>query len=83
MFRRADKIPAQLRHDTQTKRGNGMTTEATKTVHNGERLLKVGQNRAVIVHKWFGLKTNKSARPTWNETLVVSGPVEWVRKQWK
>ncbi len=60
-----------------------MTIEATKQVHNGERILKVGNYRAVIVHRWFGLKTSKSNKPTWNETLVVSGPVEWVRKQWK
>jgi hypothetical protein len=60
-----------------------MTVEAIKQVHNGERILKVGQHRAVIVHKWFGMKTNKSKKATWNETLVFSGPVEWVRKQWK
>lgn len=60
-----------------------MKIAATKTVHNGERILKVGINRAVIVHRWFGLKTNKSNKPTWNETLVVSGPVEWVKNQWK
>ena len=60
-----------------------MTIEATKTVWNGEQILKVGQFRAVIVHRWFGMKSHKSNKPTWNETIVASGPVEWVRKQWK
>ena len=64
-------------------RDTKMTIKATKTVWNGERVLKVGQFRAIIVHRWFGFKTHKSNKKTWNETVVVSGPVDWVEKQWE
>jgi hypothetical protein len=60
-----------------------MTTQASFQIDNGQRLLKASDSRAVIVHRWFGMKSTKSKKSTWNETLVVSGPRKWVLGQWE
>ena len=52
-------------------------------VHDGERLLKTNENKSFIVHRWFGMKSKNSKKPTWNETLLVAGPRAWVAAQWE
>jgi len=51
-------------------------------VHNGQRLLLSNGTRSAIVHRWFGMKSAKSKKATWNDTLLASGPSSWVAKEW-
>jgi len=62
-----------------------MKTAAVKEsfqVHNGEKVLKAGESKMFIVHRWFGMKSKNSKKPTWNEAIIASGPADWVIAQW-
>lgn len=55
-----------------------MHTIEAIAIYNGERVLRVSEGRAVIIHRWFGRKTAKSNKPTWNEDLIARGPVAFL-----
>lgn len=61
----------------------GFEVADSRDVHNGRRVLKVGEHRARIVHQWFGYKTDKSKKKTWNEEIIAAGPKDWVSQEWE
>ena len=83
IVRADDKLACVVIENTKAKE---RTMSSYKVSENDERFFVQVGSAAKIVSKWFGYKrlgSRKSPRMTWNETLIASGPYEWVLKEFK
>jgi hypothetical protein len=48
-----------------------------------QRVLRIGNHKGTIHTRWLGKLTGYSKQPTFNEELIASGPIDWIKEQWK